>query len=102
VKEVANVITTMFLEQIENPIGLHWKMEHDEGASLKSYVKGGITISETTSPATASKELQGNNGQNIDSTRCDKHTDLEKSSTKLVRTSKRQKRHLTSKKNYFL
>jgi hypothetical protein len=63
VRKVANVITTRFREQIEKPIGLHWMMEHDEGASLKFYGDGGITISETT--ATASKELQGNNGQDL-------------------------------------
>jgi lysophospholipase L1-like esterase len=38
-REVSKVITTMFLEQIENPIVLPSKMIYDEGVNLNSYVK---------------------------------------------------------------
>jgi hypothetical protein len=97
--EVSKVNTSMFLEQIENPTVLPLKMVHEEGISLNSYVKGGITLCETTSTETTSNELQVTNGHHINSTSDEKHTDLETSSTKHVRTYKRQKRHLTSNKN---
>jgi hypothetical protein len=42
IRKVANVITTMFQEHIEEPIRLLWKIEHNERANLNLYGEGGI------------------------------------------------------------
>jgi hypothetical protein len=42
IRKVANVITTMFQEHIEEPIRLLWKIERSERANLNLYGEGGI------------------------------------------------------------